>query len=67
MAGATFTVGSTQEEVLDAQGTLTGVQVWESLNEIDRKYQYSTITFTFSTKTVKEYNESTLGDKLNVK
>ncbi|OGQ93397.1 MAG: hypothetical protein A2284_08515 [Deltaproteobacteria bacterium RIFOXYA12_FULL_61_11] len=64
--GETFTLGSTQQEVIDAQGTPTAVQVYQSLNEIQWSYGFSQISFSYDTRIVTGYEESDLGQVLHV-
>ena len=64
--GETFTLGSTQQEVIDAQGTPTAIQVYQSLNEIQWSYGFSQISFSYDTRIVTGYEESDLGQVLHV-
>ncbi len=61
----TFSIGSTQEEVIKAQGTPKAVDT--GYFEIIWTYGNSTVTFSKDEKVVIGYYESSWGDKLNVK
>ena len=65
--GSTFTTGSSQKEVIAAQGTPTGVTVYQSLDEIIWYFGSSSVTFSYNILKVTDYYSSTLGDKLNVR
>jgi outer membrane protein assembly factor BamE (lipoprotein component of BamABCDE complex) len=54
--GSRFTIGSTKEEVLEAQGNPTSVHKYESWGEEVWDYSYSTVTF--QNGWVKEYSNN---------
>jgi len=66
ISGSFFNLGSTQSEVIAAQGTPSAVHIYESLNNIIWNYGFSTVTFSYDNKIVIEYEESSMGEKLNI-
>ena len=58
LATETFTLGSTTQDVLRIQGTPTGINRYQALNEEVWSYGYSKITFSIRTNRVVEWHDS---------
>ena len=58
LATETFTLGSTTQDVLRIQGTPTGINRYQALDEEVWNYGYSTITFSIKTNRVVEWHDN---------
>ena len=52
-----FTRGSSQDDVLHAQGTPTEIKIWKSLGDEDWHYGYSKVTFSLTDGRVTEWDD----------
>ncbi len=59
-----FTLGSSQDDVLHAQGTPTGIRRYEASRKTVWSYDHSSVTFSLPNKRVAEWNN--ISDNLNV-